>query len=315
MTKPSKRTYRLRNWSQYEAALKQRGSLSFWVSEEAIDQWTHQEKTGRRGASPVYTDTAIATVATIQSLFNLAGRQVEGLVESLFKLMKLALPVPDHTTLSRRLRKLKLDIPVVYSQKARHIVVDSTGLKVYGEGEWKVRQHGWCKRRTWRKLHLGVNEQSREIVAAVFSSNDVGDSEVFDDLLEGVNGEIKQVSADGSYDTRSVYQTILEHTGKAAIPPRKNARIWQHGNRKAPPLARDENLRRIRQVGRKRWKEESGYHRRSIAETTVFRLKTIFGGQLRRRHIDNQARETFLQCAALNRMTHLGMPDSYLVEV
>lgn len=153
MTEPRKRKYCIRNWGEYEAALKQRASLTFWLSEQVTEQWVHREKTGRRGASPLYTETALATVGTLQALFHLAGRQTEGFVESLFEMMGMELPVPDYTTLSRRLRKLKVEIPSCYSQQARHVVVDSTGVKVYGEGEWKVRQHGWCKRRTWRKLH------------------------------------------------------------------------------------------------------------------------------------------------------------------
>ncbi len=294
---------------------KQRGSITFWVSEEAIANWIHPEKTGKRGASPLYTDVAIATTETVKSLFNLAGRQAEGFLESLFDLMLIDLPVPDHTTVSRRVGKLNVEMPVIYSKQARHIVVDSTGLKVYGEGEWKVRQHGWCQRRTWRKLHLAVNEGSREIVTAVFSSNDVADCEVFDELISGVKGNIEQISGDGAYDTHHIFDSIEKLGAKPSIPPRENAQIQQPENDLAPPLPRDEILREIQKQGRKQWKENSGYHRRSIAENTIFRLKTIFGGKLRRRDIDNQGRESFLRCAALNRMTHLGMPDSYPVEI
>lgn len=160
-----------------------------------------------------------------------------------------------------------------------------------------------------------MDEKTGEIVAAVFSSNDVGDSEVFDDLLCELPEKIKQVSGDGAYDAHQVYESIRKRGAKASIPPRAGAKISQHGNCATPPLARDENLRQIRKEGPKRWKEESGYHRRSLAQTSIFRLKTIFGGKLRRRNIDNQGRECLLQCAALNRMTHLGMPDSYLVEI
>lgn len=198
---------------------------------------------------------------------------------------------------------------------ARHVVVDSTGVKVYGEGEWKTRQHGWSKRRTWRKLHLGVDEATGEILVAVTSTNDVSDGQVLPDLLDGIEDEIEQVSADGAYDKRNCYDTIARRQAKAAIPPRKGAKIWRHGNSKSDRHNRDQNLRRIRKVGRKRWKCESGYHRRSIAETTMFRFKVIFGGKLRSRKFDNQAVELFLQCAALNRMIQLAKPVSVLVEV
>lgn len=144
--------------------------------------------------------------------------------------------------------------------KAVHIVVDSTGVKVYGEGEWQVRKHRRGKRRTWRKLHLGVDEATGEILAAVVTTNDVADCEVLSQLLDAIAEDIAQVTGDGAYDTQECYDAIDQRGASAAIPPRRNAKIWQHGNRKAPPHPRDENLRRIRKVGRKRWKQESGYH-------------------------------------------------------
>lgn len=310
----TKAQYKVRNWNAYDTALKQRGSITFWVNEEVIEQWRNQQKTGRKGASIYYSDVAIATMGTIQSVFHLPGRQAEGFLESLFMLMGIELAVPDHSTLSRRLTKLSVELPVIPHDKAVHVVVDSTGVKVYGEGEWKVRTHGVAKRRTWRKLHLGVDEGSGEILAAVVTTNDLADCEVLPDLLEQIDQPIEQVSGDGGYDTKGCYDTISQHGAKAIIPPRSNAKIQQHSNTQAQPYPRDENLRRIHQVGRKQWKQENGYHRRSLSETAIFRLKTIFGGKLRRRFFDNQAVELFLQCAALNRMIQLGKPDSYKVK-
>ncbi|MBD6621269.1 IS5 family transposase [Komarekiella sp. 'clone 1'] len=180
--------------------------------------------------------------------------------------------------------------------------------------QWKVRTHGVGKRRTWRKLHLGCDEGSGKILAAVVINNDVADCEVLPDLLEQIDLHIEQVSGDGGYDTFDCYDTIVGRGAKATIPPRSNAKIHQYGNSKALPHPRDENLRRMRQIGRQQWKQESGYHRRSLSETAMFRLKIIFGGKLRRRFFENQAVELFLQCAALNRMIQLGKPDSYKVE-
>lgn len=310
----TKANYKVRNWKEYDAALKLRGSITFWVSEEVVEQWRNEKKTGRKGASNYYSDVAIATMGTIQSVFHLPGRQAEGFLESLFTVMGVELKVPDHSTLSRRLNKLSVNLPVIPKDKAVHVVVDSTGVKVYGEGEWKVRTHGVGKRRTWRKLHLGVDEGTGEILAAVVTTNDMADCEILPDLLEQIDSEIEQVSGDGGYDTKDCYDTITRRGAKAAIPPRSNAKIQQHGNSKALPYPRDENIRQVRQVGVQQWKQESGYHRRSLSETAMFRLKTIFGGKLRRRFFDNQAVELFLQCAALNRMIQLGKPDSYKVE-
>jgi transposase len=199
-------------------------------------------------------------------------------------------------------------------QGVRHVVVDSPGVKVYGEGEWQTRQPGVSKRRTWRKLHLGVDEATGEILAAVVTTNDCHAGEVLADILEQIDDEMEQVSTDGAYDHRHCYDEIDARGAKAVIPPRKDAKIWQHGNRKGKPHLRDENLRSIRKHGRKRWKQDSGYHRRSIAETTMFRLKTFFGGNLSARQFDNQAVELFIKCAALNRMMQIAKPDSYKVE-
>jgi IS5 family transposase len=193
---------------------------------------------------------------------------------------------------------------VIPNDQPVHGVEDSTGVKVYGEGEWKTRQPGVSQRRTWRKLHLGVDEKTGEILAAVVTTNNDHDSEVLPDLLDAIPNPIEQVSGDGAYDPFDSYDAIKQRQAKAAIPPRKDGKIHQHGNGKAPPHPRDENLRRIRTVGRKRWQQESHYHRRSIAETTMFRLKVIFGGKLRSRKFDNQTVELFLQCAALQTLDH-----------
>ena len=193
------------------------------------------------------------------------------------------------------------------------MVVDSTGIKVYGAGEWKVRQHGSSRRRTWRKLHLGVDEATGELVAVSVSTNSFKDSQLLPDLLAQVEDEIKPVSADGAYDSRHCYDAIRGRAARAAIPPRDGARIWQHGNTRAQRHTRDENLRSIRRQGRAGWKRESGYHRRSLAETAVFRVKMIFGERVRARSFTGQAAQLLVRCATLNRMTHLGMPDSYKV--
>lgn len=308
-----KTAYRIRNWREYNRALKQRGSLTVWVSKDVIANWTTNDLTGEPGASPIYTNLAIETMATVQAIYSLAGRQTQGFLQSIFELMKIDLTVPDHSTLSRRRRGLNVTLPIQGWSKPRHLVVDSTGAKVYGEGEWKVRQHGISKRRTWLKLHLCVDEETLEIVSAVASTNDISDAEVLSDLLQDVPGKIEQVSADGAYDQRKCYDTLNQHKAKATIPPRKGARIWQHGNRKAERHVRDQNLRRIRKVGRKQWKIESDYHRRSLAETTVFRFKTIFGDRLQTRRAENQFKELLLKTSILNQMTHLGMPDTIKV--
>lgn len=309
-----KTKYRIRNWKQYNQSLRNRGSLTFWISQDLIDNWIRKEKSTNRGASVKYSNAAIQTMAQVKFVFHQAGRQTTGLIASVFELMKLKLPVPDHSTLSRRMARLEIRLPIKPGKRARHVVCDSTGVKVYGEGEWKVRTYGASKRRTWRKLHLQIDEATGEILAAGGSENSVSDCQMFAEMLSANEEEIEQISGDGAFDRKKVYQAIKERTiGKAAVPPRKGARIWRHGNRKAERLIRDENLRAVRRRGRRKWKEESNYHRRSLAETGVFRFKTVFSDKLQSREIENQFSEMIIKCAVLNQMTHLGMPDSYKV--
>ena len=148
----------------------------------------------------------------------------------------------------------------------------SSGISTNGEGEWKTRQHGISKSRTWRKLHLGADESTGEILAAVVTMNDCHDGEVLADILDGIDAEISQVSADEAYDHHHCYDEIAQHGAKAVIPPRQDDKIWHLGNTNAPH-PRDQNFRYVRKHGRKKWKHDLGYHRRSLAETTMFRLK------------------------------------------
>jgi IS5 family transposase len=311
--KKTKTKYRLRNWREYNRALVQRGSLTLWITEDIVQTWQAMEQEHKRGHPRTYSDTAIVTMATLQEVSHLGLRQAEGLMDSIGTLLQLAVPIPHYSTLSRRRATVEVELPRTRSKEALPMVVDSTGVKVCGEGEWKVRQHGYTRRRTWRKVHVGVDEASGEIVAAVVTTNDYHDSQLLPDLLEQVEEELTQVSGDGAYDRRTCYDAIRQRQARAAIPPQHNAKIWQHGNTKAERLARDENLRRIRQIGRATWKRECGYHRRSLAEATMFRLKTIFGDRVTARSFAGQAAQVLVRCATLNRLTQLGRPESYAV--
>jgi hypothetical protein len=268
----------------------------------------------QRGSQFDYSDQAILMMLTVKEVFHLTNRGVEGFMRSIFQLLKINLPVPDHSTLSKRGKDLKVSLPKKNSQSL-NIVMDSTGLKIYGEGEWKVRMHGASKRRTWRKLHIGANPDDGEIQAVLLTENGVSDDQAVEGLLEQIEQTILDFAADGAYDKRKVYDILNAHSPEVniLIPPRKNARIWQHGNSKTERLKRDQNLRAIRKLGRREWKEQSGYHVRSLAETIMFRLKTIFGNDLSTRLMETQTTQALIRCMALNQMTHLGMPQSYRV--
>ena len=314
MKKPAKKTYRIRNWSEYNKGLVKRGSLTIWISEDAAEGWYNQELSGGRGASDIYSDAAILCVLTLKEVYHQPLRQAQGLTRSILDLMGLQqLDVPNYTTLCRRRTRLPIALGATPRGEAIDIVVDSTGLKIYGEGEWKVRQHGPSKRRTWRKMHLGIDPATHEIVAAMVTTNDVSDGEVLKDLLDQPEDEIARVMADGAYDTRDCYDAINDIDAWAIIPPRRGAKIWQHGNSRKERLDRDENLCGVRKKGRAGWKRDSGYHQRSLAETGMFRFKTIFGDKLGARVFESQSAEVFIKCAALNTMARLGLPESRAV--
>jgi len=312
-TQPRPKTlYRVKNWTAYDKALVQRGSITFWMSDDFERTWIYAGEK-QRGNQFDYTDQAILMMLTVKEVFHLTNRGVEGFVRSIFRMMKINLRVPDHSTLSKRGKNLKVNLPKKTSQSL-NIVMDSTGLKIYGEGEWKVRMHGVSKRRTWRKLHVGANPEDGEIQAVLLTANNVSDDQAVKELLGQIEQTIIDFAADGAYDKRRVYDSLNAHSPevKILIPPRKNARIWKHGNTKTERLKRDENLRAIRKDGRKEWKKNSGYHVRSLAETTMFRLKTIFGNELSARLLETQTTQALIRCMALNKMTHLGMPQSYI---
>jgi hypothetical protein len=313
VTNKKRQAYRLRNWPDYNKALVRRGSLTLWVGADALEAWHEHQRSGRRGCPRTYSAAAILTMATLSEVYGLPLRATRGLLLSVFELLGLSLPVPCYTTLSRRRQSLRVALPRRPKSEPLHLVVDSTGVKIYGEGEWKVRRYGWSKRRTWRKLHLGADEATGELVAAAVSTNSCGDGQALPALLAQVEGVIAQVTGDGGYDDRQCYDAIREKGARAVIPPQKGARIWRHGNTKGERHDRDENLRSCRAHGRAKWKRESGYHRRSLAEVAVFRLKMVFGERASARSFAGQARQLLVRCAALNRMTHVGMPDSYKV--
>lgn len=302
-TAKPKYRYQVKNWAEYDRALVNRGNLTIWFDEASIAQsWTPPRPVGR-GKPGLYSDVAIQTCLTLKALFRLPYRATEGLLKSLMRLCALDLPVPDHTHMSRRAATLEVKIPRRPRAGATHVVVDSTGLKIFGEGEWKVRQHGVGKRRTWRKIHLAVDATAKDIIGIEVTTADWHDNEVFPDLLAQVEGEVAQVSADGAYDTEGAHAAINERDAKATIPPRDGAVLWGNNH------PRDAILAEIADKGREGWKEDAGYHRRSIAENMMYRLKQL-GDRLFSREFDRQVAESHVRAAIINTFTYLGMPQS-----
>jgi hypothetical protein len=257
--------------------------------------------TGKRGRQPDYSDAAIQTCLTMKVLFGMALRQTTGFVESLLRLIGLDWTVPTFSTLSRRQKTLKVNIPFRGSQGPLHLSIDSTGIKVEGEGEWNARKHGGTKRRVWRKIHIGIDEQTLEIRASEFTTSDVGDAPILPELLEQIppDQEISSVTADGAFDTRKCHDAIATRGAAAIIPPRKNAKPWKPDTPGA--IARNEALRASKRFGRTIWRRWSGYHRRSRVETKMHCAK-LLGQRLMARDFDRQVAEfQVTQLRQLNR--------------
>jgi hypothetical protein len=304
MSRPTPPTYKIKNWRAYNEALKRRGSLTIWFDPEMT--WEAMP-TGKRGRQPTYSDAAIQTCLTMKVLFGMALRQTTGFVESLLQLSRLDWSVPDFSTLSRRQKTLAVSIPYRGSEGPLHLLIDSTGIKVEGEGEWNARKHGGAKRRIWRKVHLGIDEKTLEIRAVEFTSSDIGDAPMLPELLDQIppDQEIGHVTADGAHDTRKCHDAIADRGAHAVIPPRKNAKPWKPDS--AGAIARNEALRASKRLGRKIWRKWSGYHRRSRAETKMHCMK-LLGQRLMAREPDRQVAELQIRVAVMNGFTALGIP-------
>jgi hypothetical protein len=295
--------FSVRNWSEYNESLVARGSITVWFSEEALQGWYHANATCKRGRPFTYSDSTIELFLTIRELLRLPYRQTEGFIGGILGLLQDGLTVPDFTSAAKRAAKLGIELLVLPRRGNIDVVLDSTGLKVFGEGEWKVRQHGPSKRRTWRKLHLAIDPKTQEILAETLTTNAGHDADQAAELLAAVPAPIDTVTGDGAYDQWKVYETIDQRQAQPRIAPRHDAKIKRHANAAGPRLARDQTIRQIRRLGRKQWKESSGYHCRSLVETAVFRLKTTFGPKLKNRRFDNQRTEARLRCRILNQFT------------
>lgn len=302
-----KKSYRVSNWREYNESLVRRGDVTFWFSEEVIARWEHENGEVRRGRPFVYSDLAIESLLALRELFRLPYRQTEGLGRALAKLLDVDIPIPHHTSLVKRAAKLSVNITLATVTGPVDVVVDSTGLKVYGEGEWKVRQHGVDKRRDWRKVHLAIDPDSHTILAQRVTDSRTHDGTAALPLLNEIDAELQTFFGDGAYDQQKVYDALERRDACAVIPPRERAKT-NHGPNAS--WDRNEAIRQIDRRGRQAWKEHSGYHRRSLAETAVSRLKGAFGERLKNREPTNQKTEIALRCKLLNWFVLLGMPLS-----
>ena len=301
--------HRVKNWAEYDAGLRARGSLTVWFTAEAIEAWCAAPRT-TRGGQPSYSDLAITTALALRAVFRLPLRQTEGLIGSILALLGLDLAVPDHSTLSRRAETLQLP-PLAAGSRAEpvELLVDSTGLKFCGPGEWLVEKHGSKRRRGWRKLHLATDADTGRIVAAVLTNRDADDGSQIGPLLEQVEGPVVSVTGDGAYDRDDVYIEVAARYPEAAVvvPPRASA--VPSDAVETAPTQRDRHLQCIAERGRMGWQRASGYNFRALVEADISRWKRVIGDGLRSQTDGRQATEVAIAADVLNRMLELGCPE------
>lgn len=316
-TPRKKDKYRICNWKQYNQSLINRGSITFWFNEEAIQKWYSVTSIKKRGHPEIYSDEAIRCGLMIKVVFRIAFRALQGLMTSLIQILGINLLCPHYSRFSRRARDLAIPLRRLIKPRERlNIIFDSTGVKVFGEGEWKVRKHGYSKRRTWRKVHVGMCADTGQIVVSAITSNNVSDDAAMIPMVGALDGmPLGDVLGDGAYDTVDCRDVIYNQGGRQVIPPKKTARV-QKKNQILSLQERDDAINKIKALGdegRSHWKKEVRYHRRSLVETFMFRFKTILGDRLTARRDWTQFTEVKIKLDVLNRMLELGMPKSMRV--
>jgi DDE family transposase len=306
--KITKAKYKVTNWSEYNDALRKRGDFTMYFTEEAIAGW-RPERTGRRGRPQAYSDVAIEAALLIRRVFHLPLRQTEGCMAALVRVLQADIAIPDFSSLSRRSVELPRHLASKAMTPGSVVIVDSSGLKVYGKDEWHQEKHAVAARRTWRKLHIAVDEK-HQIVACELTTPEVGDPTAVPELLDQLETPFETFMGDGAYDGDPVAQAVLDHQpdAKVVVPPHKTAVVSAAGH-----TQRDGHIQTIARLGRMAWQKSTGYGLRNYVELAVQRYKRIFGNTMKARALPQQKTEAGISACALNIMTTLGMPCSVKV--
>jgi Transposase DDE domain len=308
-----KAAYQVENWKAYNESLKARGEITLYLSPEVLRELKNMSKKKVVGERQ-YSDSLIEMCLSVHVIYGLALRQTQGFVESLLKLMgyKNAI-VPDYSTICRRQGGILVNISRRFEGNEKiHMALDSTGLKVYGEGEWKVRQHGCSKRRTWMKLHIAIDVKTQEIIEVKLTDNTIHDADAAVAMLADKVEKLASFRGDGAYD-KSKLREKLGAEVVHIIPPPENAVVQKSSLKKPLPVyleQRNKAVEILETQERSQWKKDIGYHERSLNETVMFRYKTAFGGRLQARKWENQVTETLLKCKILNLFWLTGMPNA-----
>lgn len=309
----TKKVYRVRNWPEYNKGLVSRGSLFIWFNKDLI-----RSAEGAHG-NQAYSDTLILCALTLKQLYKLPYRATEGLLRSLIELNHLSIPTPDYSTLCRRAKTLPVDLGIKSNGTPRHILIDSTGVQVMGEGEWKRLKHGESRCQVWKKLHIALDANTLDIVAMDVTDSVRLDCNYLPGLINQIEGPIEQITGDGAYDKQNCYESAYQRGAKPVFPPQHNAAIQRNKIKKEPALMpRDELIIRLNSAPDKKeelriWKQENNYHRRSLVETNMSRLNSIFSDQMSARTPENQFTDLAIRCRIINKMNKLGLPQSVVV--
>lgn len=309
----TKKVYRVRNWSEYNKGLVSRGSLNVWFNKNHI-----KSVEGSHG-NESYSDALILCALTIRQLFNMPYRATEGFLRSLMELHQLKIPTPDYSTLCRRAKSLKVDLRAQRSSNPRHILIDSTGVRILGEGEWKRLKHGESRCQVWKKLHIAMDANSLDILAMDVTDSVRLDGNYLPGLIEQIDSPIKQITGDGAYDKQNCYEAAQKRGAKPVFPPQHNAAVQRNKIKKNTTLIpRDELIIRLNSAADKEeelriWKQENNYHRRSLVETNMSRMNFIFSDQMSARTAENQFTDLAIRCRIINKMNKLGLPNSVAV--
>jgi len=305
--------YKPRSWRTYNKSLVERGNLTIWLTSDALKGWLSRKSSGAQGGrEEKFSDIAILSLMLLKSLYRMPYRMLEGFARSLLRLMGVNLPVPHFTRICKRSKRL--DIPTTTrGKKVTDVVIDGSGIKIYGEGEWKVEQHGREKKKKWKKIHVAIDPETQELVLTDVTDKDKHDSMMLPPLLSKIRGRLGKVFGDGAYDTRECYMAIIKRGGQPYIPPRKTARLWKGSEPWV--LWRNQAVTErwglgLDVEGLRLWKKLRGFGKRSLVETFFSRFKRSFGDRAYSKSDTGFSVEVNLKCEILNRWARLGMPRS-----
>lgn len=315
-----KKSYRVRNWKDYNKSLVARGSITLWFSKEALTGTNYEKKSGFYGRPEKYSNELILAALTLKQLFNMTLRMTEGFVRSLMELTRSSCEAPHYSTLAKRGKTLKISLGVKRTKKPLHVLVDSTGVQVVGEGEWKALKHGRTKHQLWRKLHIAIDADNQTILAGEVTEGVRLDGNYLPRLVNKIKGPIYQITGDGAYDKKNCYETAFARNAKLISPPQHDAIVQRNKIKKNPALlARDKIILFLgndegKEERRKQWKIDNNYHRRSLVETMMSRHKFIFGDRIRAKSFGNQVTDLMIRCRIINKMNYLGLPKSVCID-